>query len=80
MLARFRVARILHRYLAQRGRKSNWARAMEAGRSILVLHGAGAVVLAARTGARVARIRILAKVTNVARRATAETKWRLHED
>lgn len=41
-------------------------------RTVLVLHRARSVVLAARSGAGVARIGVLAEIADVARRATGE--------
>lgn len=66
VLARFRIAGVFHGNLAQRGRKAKRTRAMEARCFVLVQHRAVAVVLAARTGAGVARIRELAVFANVA--------------
>lgn len=65
VLARLCVARILHGNLAQRRRVANRTGAVEAGSSVFVLDVAGAVVLAARSGAGVAGIGVLAEVADV---------------
>lgn len=76
ILARLCVARILDGNLAKRGGEANRAGAVEAGRPVLVQDGARAVVLAARPGAGVAGIGVLAEVADVAGGAAAGGKRR----
>lgn len=65
ILTRNRIARVLHRNLAQRSGEADWAAALEHRSSLLEADRARTTVLTPRSGSRVARIQVLTELANV---------------